>query len=127
MRWVAFTATNAAYATLLTVQLTRSNSLMFGALPLLCILTADAVVMGLSEGKAMPQSTRGSLILGAILIAAALAIVPNIVVRTTAAFLLFGGVIVGAASIGPLYVPALVAAIYAARFESRVRAKGVVE
>jgi hypothetical protein len=85
------------------------------------ILTADALVIGLSDGRAMPQSTRGMLILAAILVAAALAIFPSVVVRTMAAFLLFAGVIVCAASIGFLYIPAVVAAIYAARFEWKVR------
>lgn len=52
---------------------------------------------------------------------AAFVIVPLVVVRSLAAVLLLAAVLVGAASVGLLYVPALIAAIYAANYESRLR------
>lgn len=65
--------------------------------------------------------------LGAIAIVAALVIIPNVLVRSLAALLLLAGVIVGAASIGFLYIPALIAAIYAAKYESRLRRSAPVD
>jgi hypothetical protein len=105
-------------------KLSRSNSLLFGALPLLFIVSADALVIGLSNDQAIPpapENQRTSLYLGAVAVVAALVIVPRVVVRSLAAVLLLAAVMVGAASVGFLYIPALIAAIYAANYESRLR------
>ena len=68
-----------------------------------------------------PENQRTSLYLGAVAVVAALVIVPRVVVRSLAAVLLLAAVMVGAASVGFLYIPALIAAIYAANYESRLR------
>lgn len=97
---------------------------MFGALPLLLIVSADALVIGLSGGQVIPpasQNERTFLYFGAIAAVAAFVIVPRVVIRSVAAVLLLAGVMVGAASVGFLYIPALIAAIYAAKYESRLR------
>ncbi len=97
---------------------------MFGALPLLLIVSADALLFGVSGDQAIPpapENHRTFLYLGAVAVVAAFVIVPSVVVRGLATVLLLAGVMVGAASVGLLYIPALIAAIYAANYESRLR------
>jgi hypothetical protein len=97
---------------------------LFGALPLLLIVSADALLFGLSGDQAIPpapQNERTFLYLWASAVTAAFVIVPSVVVRGLAAVLLLAAVMVGAASVGFLYIPALIAAIYAANYQSRLR------
>lgn len=105
-----------------------TDSMWIGAIPLLLVIAADAFVLGILEAGAMaiphapaPESHLTFIIMGAYAILAAIVIVPNVVVRSIVAGLLLLGAMAGAASVGMLWIPAVGAAVYAARYQSRLQ------
>jgi hypothetical protein len=98
-----------------------SNNFWIGTIPLLLVTVAGALVLGMIVPATNTEpSQRLMIFLGVTVIVAASVMVPNSVVRSAAAILLTLAAIVGAASIGLFYLPAIAAAVYAARYQFKL-------
>jgi hypothetical protein len=91
---------------------------LFSATPLFLIAAADAYFFGVADGRM--SSAAGVLIQIAIMIVAALVIVPNMALRVLCTILLLIVAILGSMTIGLFYLPAVCAAAALTAYQSRV-------
>jgi hypothetical protein len=91
---------------------------LFSTAPLLLIAAADAYFFGVLDGRM--SSTAGFLIQEAIMIVAALVIVPNMRLRLICTISLLIVALLGSMTIGLVYLPAVCAAAGLTAYQSRV-------
>src|ERR1017187_6285673 len=92
--------------------------LLLSATPLFLIAVADAYFFGVADRRM--TSAAGALLQVAIMVVAALVIVPNMALRLVGSILLLMVAILGSMTLGLFYLPAVCAAAALTAYQSRV-------